>query len=253
MLPPIKGFIESTLIDWEGRLAAEVFLPGCNFRCSYCHAAHLIEPGDRLESIPMDVILQSLQGGKNWIDGVVISGGEPTLHKGLRELVQVFRNDGLEVKLDTNGSRPGALEALLEDGLIDYVAMDVKAPLDHRYAEVVGAPVEVDDIRASIEMLIAGDIGYEFRTTVCPAVLSPDAVVEAAQGVRGASQYFLQSFRPVNCLDPSLHSVKPYTGDEMRDMAARCAKYVQRCMVRGDAASEIVQNGQTSGIETVGS
>ena len=244
MLPPIKGFIENTLLDWEGKLAAVVFLPGCNFRCAYCHAGYLVTSPDLMESIPVEHVLDALGRNRGWIDGVVITGGEPTLHRDLRGLVRVFRDAGLEVKLDTNGSRPGVLADLFDDDLIDHVAMDVKAPLDDRYAQIAGTDINLDDIRDSIDMLIAGDVGYEFRTTVCPTQLTPDAVVDIARAVRGAAQYFLQRFRPLQTLDPALQSVQPYNPDQMCDIAARCAKYVQRCMVRGDAASEVVQAGQ---------
>ena len=237
-LPPVKGFLETSLLDWEGKLAAVVFLPGCNFRCGYCHAAHLISEAARLESIPIEQVTDSLNRNRDWIDGIVISGGEPTLHKGLRELIELFRGAGLAVKLDTNGSRPGVLDELLEDKLVDHVAMDAKAPLDERYSEVAGVPVALDDIRASVEMLIRSDVSYEFRTTVCPAFLDADDVVDTAEVVRGAADYFLQKFRPVGCLDPALEEVKPYNDDEMRRLAVLAAKFVRRCQVRGDAGSQ---------------
>ena len=237
----IKGFIENTLIDWEGRVAAVLFVPGCNFRCAYCHASHLLNPDASDESIPIEHVLSSLLRNRGWIDGVVISGGEPTLHKGLRKLVDLFHDSDIPVKLDTNGSRPGVLAELLENNLLGYVAMDVKAPLDYRYGEVASAPVNTEDIRESIEMLIASDIDYEFRTTVCPTQLDAPEIEGIGQAVRGAKAYILQTFRPVNCLDPSLEEVKPYTGDKMRELAKVASKYVQRCMVRGDTASETVQ------------
>ena len=240
-LPPVKGFLESTFLDWEGRIAAVVFLPGCNFRCGFCHAAHLIGNPCPLETIPLDQVMDSLRRNRGWLDGVAVSGGEPTLHKGLRDLFELFRAEGLPVKLDTNGARPGVLEQLLEERLVAHVAMDVKAPLDERYSRVAGVPVELDDIRASIEMLIGGDVSYEFRTTVCPAFHDADDVEGTARAVRGAGDYYLQRFRPVGCLDPALTEVKPYTDDDMRDLARRCAKYVNRCAVRGDVDSVVTR------------
>jgi len=245
MLPPIKGFIESTLLDWEGMLASVVFVPGCNFRCPYCHAGHLLEPSAGDESIPLDVVLLNLKRQRGWVDGVVISGGEPTLHNGLPDLASEFKRQGVGVKLDTNGTRPEMLECLIERGLIDHVAMDVKAPLDERYEKVAGAPVDLDAIRHSINFLIAGDVSYEFRTTVCPISLSPGDVGEIGEAIEGAHQYYLQAFRPVNCLDSSLSEVKPYNPDEMRDLCRRAAPFVHRCMVRGDQASEVVAAGAT--------
>ena len=242
MLPPIRGFIENTLIDWEGKIAAEVFLPGCNFRCGYCHARYLIESSPDDETIPLDSVLGAIRRQKGWIDGIVISGGEPTLQPGLGDLIRLFRENGLKVKLDTNGSRPEVLERLMQEKLLDHVAMDVKGPLDQRTCDIAGVQVDLDAIQRSIELLIGGDIAYEFRTTVCPAQLDPDAVEATALAVRGAALYYLQGFRPLNCLDPELNSVQPYNPDQMRDLCSRCAKYVRQCAVRGDQTSTIGTN-----------
>ena len=240
MSPPIRGFLENTMLDWEGKLAAIVFLPGCNFRCGYCHARHLIESSECDESIPLEAILQSLRRQKGWIDGVVISGGEPTLHADLLDLIRAFRAEGLPVKLDTNGSRPDVLEDLLALQVLDYVAMDVKAPLDYRYDDVTGVSVVLDAVRRSIELLVTSDIPYEFRTTVCPAMLDTADIKGIGQAVRGARLLCLQPFRPVNCLDRSLEQVKPYNPDQMRRLCQVAAKYVRRCVVRGDSASELL-------------
>jgi len=239
VLPPIRGFIENTLIDWEGKIAAEVFLPGCNFRCGVCHARYLLESSPNDESIPLDAVRDALRRRKGWIDGVVISGGEATLQPGLPDLIRLFREDGLLVKLDTNGSRPEVIERLVGEKLLDYVAMDVKGPLDFRYSEIAGVQVDLDAIHRSIELLISGETPYEFRTTICPAQLDPDAVEATALAIRGAALYYLQGFRPLNCLNSEFNSVASYNPDEMRDLCRRCAKYVRQCAVRGDEASTI--------------
>ena len=239
MLPPIRGFIESTLLDWEGKVAAVVFLPGCNFRCGYCHARHLVEPMPTPESIPIEAVLVNFRRQSGWLDGVVISGGEPTLHPELLDFILRFRNQGIAVKLDTNGSRPDVLERLLSLGVLDYVAMDVKGPLDAKYAEVARVPVDLEAIRRSIGLLIGGETPYEFRTTVCRNTLDGDDVERTAMALRGAKSYYLQAFRPVNCLDRHLENERPYNPDEMRELCRRAAPYVRRCMVRGDQASEL--------------
>lgn len=240
MFPPIKGFIENTMLDWEGALASVVFLPGCNFRCGYCHAGHLLETFPSDESIPVESVLMNLRRQRGWVDGVVISGGEPTLHRNLTQLVRAFKAEGIGVKLDTNGSHPEVLNQLLYDELLDYVAMDFKAPLDERYEQVAGGPVDLDAIRGSMSLLIAGDVPYEFRTTVCPRDLTGDDILEMAQTITGAKLYYLQAFRPLHCLDHSLLDVKPYNPDEMRELCKLAAPYVQRCMVRGDQGSELL-------------
>jgi pyruvate formate lyase activating enzyme len=243
MSPPIRGFIENTLLDWEGKLAAVIFLPGCNFRCGYCHARHLVEPAPSDETIPLGPIVANLRRQRGWVDGVVITGGEPTLHVDLLELIELFQSEGVGVKLDTNGTRPEVLEEFLGLGVLDYVAMDVKAPLDDTYSQVAGVPVDLEAIRRSIDLLISGDVPYEFRATVCPDRTGPKEVEGIALAVRGASALYLQTFRPVNCLDRSLESLKPYNQDQMREFCALAAKYVRRCAVRGDQASELVTTG----------
>jgi len=253
MPPPIRGFLENTLLDWEGKLAAIVFLPGCSFRCPYCHARHLVERSSFDENIPLPAVLASLRAQKGWLDGVVISGGEPTFHPDLVELILLFRAQGLPVKLDTNGARPDVLRDLLERRIINYVAMDIKAPLDERYRELCGPEVNLDALRSSISLIIHGGVPYEFRTTVCPAFTGPSEIRGIGRAVRGAQLLYLQPFRPVNCLDPALHKVKPYNLDEMRELRALAAPYVRRCACRGDTAAEpetaeILQNSYSPDI-----
>ena len=240
MAPPIRGFIENTLLDWEGKLAAVVFLPGCNFRCAYCHARHLVEPMPSREFIPIEAVLLNLRRQRGWLDGIVVSGGEPTLHASLLKMIETFRAEGVGVKLDTNGSRPAVLENLLRREVLDYVAMDVKAPLDYRYSEVAGVEADLDAVRSSIEMLMACDIPYEFRTTVCPPHLDAEEIELMGRTLRGAKLWSLQPFRPVNCLDRSFEAVKPYNPERMRELGQIAGRYVQRCLVRGDQASEVL-------------
>lgn len=247
--PPIRGFIANSLLDWEGRICAVLFLGGCNFRCAYCHSPHLVGAAGSPEAIPIQNVMASLLRNREWVDGVVISGGEPTLAVGLRELLELFRDAGMPVKLDTNGSRPAVLEEVLAGGLAEHVAMDVKAPFDGRYAGVVGKEVDLDAVRASASLLMRSGTSYEFRTTVCPAQLGGGDVEDLAQDIEGAQMLFLQKFRPVNCLDPAMEGVKPYNDDEMRALAERAARHVKRCMVRGDSGSDTAasESGKRSG------
>lgn len=239
MLPPVKGLIGNTLLDWEGRIAAILFLPGCNFRCGYCHAKNLLGPESALESVPFDSILQTLARNQGWVDGVVISGGEPTLHRGLGEMIDELHAAGHEVKLDTNGSRPDVLAHLLERKALQFVAMDVKAPLDESYSHVTNVDCDLAAIQESIGLLIDSDVDYEFRTTVCPACLDQEGVIGVARAVRGAKRLVLQPFRPVNCLDPAMEEVKPYKQHVLRRFARGAGKYVRLCCVRGDAATHV--------------
>ena len=124
MIPPIKGFIKSTLLDWEGRVASLIFLPGCNFRCPMCHSPHLVGLGEDLETVPLESVLEHVTANRGWIDGLAITGGEPTLQPGIIELLELLRGREVPVKLDTNGSRPDVLEEILQRGLVEAIAMD---------------------------------------------------------------------------------------------------------------------------------
>jgi len=232
--PPIRGFIENTLIDWEGKIACEVFLPTCNLRCPICHAAHLVTDSGELESIPVSTVADCLGRHQGWIDGVVISGGEPTLHANLDAMIEEFRSHGAMVKLDTNGTRPEVLESLLERKLLDAISMDVKAPFDGRYYQAAGCECDIDAIRRSTQIIMRSNIEYEFRTTVCPTFTGLDELRDIAAAIRGAKKHILQQFRPGDCLDPAMNDVKPYPRETLRDFAAEIRDYVALCIVRGD-------------------
>ncbi len=231
----IKGFVESSLIEWEGNIVAILFLPHCNMRCPYCHATHLVKKPNELESIPLEVVAKRIEKNKSWLDGVVISGGEPTFRGDLDLLIKIFKDMGLKVRLDTNGTNPDKIEDLIQRGLIDCIAMDIKAPLrDEKYNEVGGVLCSLPDLERSIKLIMESGIEYEFRTTVCRAFMNKSDVVEIAQSIAGASRYILQSFRPTNCLDNKMFDVLPYSESEMTDFAEGARRYVKNCFVRGE-------------------
>jgi len=237
-LPPIRGFIENTLIDWEGKIACEVFLPACNLRCPFCHAAHLVTNDKELESIPVSAVTDCLDRHKGWLDGVVISGGEPTLHETLPALIEEFRSHGAMIKLDTNGTRPEVIEDLLARGLLDAISMDIKTALDDRYFAAAGCECDVGAIRRSAQIIMGSGVEYEFRTTVCLAFHRLKELRDIAMAIRGARKYVLQQFKPGECLDPAMDSVTPYPREKLREFAAKLGKYVKRCIVRGDWPGE---------------
>jgi pyruvate formate lyase activating enzyme len=235
-LPPIRGFIENTLIDWEGRIACEVFLPRCNLRCPFCHAGHLVTHPDALEAIPVSTVTGCLDRHRGWIDGVVISGGEPTLRDTLPQLIDEFRAHGASIKLDTNGTRPDVLEALFARGMVDAVSMDVKAPFDERYHAATATTCDVAAIRRSARLIMASGLEYEFRTTVCPAFIDGDDLLDITRQIEGAETYILQQFRPGDCLDPAMNEIDPYPRERLREFAAAVRPHVRTCLVRGDWA-----------------
>ena len=216
---PIKGFIETSFVDWPGKVASVIFLPRCNFRCPYCHNYDLILNPDQFPTVPLQHILTRLKHYGRWIDGVCITGGEPTLFPDLRQLIETLRTADMLIKLDTNGSRPRVLKGLLQDGLLDHVAMDVKAPLDpESYSRCAGVPVTIEDIRASMDLLRTHAPSYEFRTTVVPSLLTRSHLVQLAHELRDAAKLTLQQFSPLHTLDPRCKKVAPCSDGEMRTM-----------------------------------
>lgn len=236
MLPSIKGFTPSTLIDWEGKIASILFLGGCNLRCPYCHASALVLHPDELDEVPIEAVQAYFKQNEGWIDGAVICGGEPALHAGLDELCLWLHERGLAVKLDTNGTRPGVVERLIEKELVEAVAMDVKAPFDERYHRAAGVECDVAAIERTARMLIETGIEHEFRTTVCPAVVSEEDILDIVRSLQGAQSYVLQQFRPVDCIDPSMEVVLPWSMEKLREIAKAAVQLGCRCHVRGDTA-----------------
>ncbi|MEN6351705.1 MAG: anaerobic ribonucleoside-triphosphate reductase activating protein [Syntrophomonas sp.] len=235
------GLIKQSLVDYPGEIAAVLFTRGCNLRCPFCHNAHLLfkqehrQSGqNKSDSIDSEMVLDFLQERKGFLDGVVISGGEPTLHEEIIPDLRRIKELGYLVKLDTNGSSPLLLERLLDEGLVDYVAMDIKAPLDYKkYQEVCGklSPQLFCAIRNSIHLLRDADIRVEFRTTVVPVFHSLQDIEAIAGYIEGAALYSLQQFNPDSTLDPGLENVSPYSKEEMQTMADCCLKYVREVRV----------------------
>ena len=230
----IKGFIENSLIEWEGRLSCVVFLPLCNLRCRYCHAVRLLEPNG-LESIDREQILAYVRRHAGWLDGAVITGGEPTLHgEELLGLIQDLRGAGLEVMVETNGTRPDWVDRLLSERWVQGISMDVKAPLTSQaYRRVTGRDVDVGDIRASIARIVRSDVWQEFRITVVPGLVGAAELALIAPELAGSQVIAVQNFRPDVCLDPSLRDVAPYMPDEMDSFAEILSPAGARIVVRG--------------------
>lgn len=228
---PIKGFIGISLIDFPGRVASVLFVGGCNFRCPYCHNIDLVLHPSSMTTIPTERLLNDLEQRRGFSDGVVITGGEPTLFPSLAGLLRTIRKMEFAVKLDTNGSQPEVLRDWLKQGLIDYVAMDIKAPRE-RYAEVAGRDVDIQAISTSVDMLKHCGLPHEFRTTVIPTLLDVNDIEVIASWIAGSSLYFLQQFQPDRCLDPRLERVKPYSAIEMEEMAAAARPYLGDVQLR---------------------
>ena len=190
----ICGLNKTTLLDYPGCVAATVFVGGCNFRCPFCYNGDLVLCSSELHGYTETEVLAFLTKRKNVLEGVCITGGEPTLHKELPAFIKKIKALGYKVKLDTNGSNPEMLIGLVEKGLLDYVAMDVKAPLEE-YDKVSGVTVDIEIIKQSVEYLKKGKICYEFRTTVVKELHTEEGIIEIGKWLLGAENYFLQSYR----------------------------------------------------------
>lgn len=189
----IHGFNKTTLLDYPGIVAATVFTGGCNFRCPFCHNADLVlNPGGQ-PLIPEEDVFAHLAKRKGITKGVCITGGEPTLSKDIFSFSGKLKDMGLLVKLDTNGYKPDVLKKMCKEGLVDYVAMDIKASLSD-YSKVTGVPIDKDIIKESVEFLICGEIPYEFRTTVVKELHNERSFEEIADMISGANRYYLQSY-----------------------------------------------------------
>jgi pyruvate formate lyase activating enzyme len=200
------------MLDWPGKVCSVVFLAGCNFRCPACHNHRLVIDPMSMPDYPVASVLQSLLRRSQWIDGITITGGEPTLRTDLPELVRLLRGTGVAVKLDTNGSRPEQLERLLADGLLDAVAMDVKAPLTEKeYARLAGLPVSVKAVQRSIETLKAADTEVTFRTTVIPGLVEEPQLLRISDSLGEVKRYSIQSFRAQSTLDPAFENIPEFS------------------------------------------
>ena len=218
----IKGFISTSLVDWPGKICSVVFLAGCGFRCPACHNPKLVLNPGSLPDYPLEEICRSLSNRSKWIDGVTVTGGEPTVRKDLPDLLRILREYGVKVKLDTNGSNPQMLEDLIRSGLIDAVSMDVKAPLDSTaYSVVAGAPVDIEMIKRSILLLLGSPIEAIFRTTVIPGLVEEPELARIREALGDVPRFIVQSFRSMETLDPSFAQIREFDRLRVDKMRSR--------------------------------
>jgi len=229
----IGGLKKVTLIDYPGRIAATVFLCGCNFRCPWCYSSELVLP-EKIKKQPRiseKDFFNFLKERKELLEGVVICGGEPTVHKDLPFFLKKIKKLGYLVKIDTNGSNPGMLKKLIDEKLIDYVAMDIKAPKE-KYSKAVGAKVDVKKIQKSIDILRKSKVDYEFRSTIIPGVHNKKDIIDMARWIRGGKAYYLQQFRPEKTIDPKFEKIKPYSQEYLIEIQKAIVPFFDVCQVR---------------------
>jgi len=229
----IGGLQKTTLIDYPGRLAATVFLIGCNFRCPFCYSAELVLPG-KIKNQPRTSqkdFFSFLRERKGLLEAITVCGGEPSFNKDLPVFIRKIKKLGYLVKLDTNGSNPEMLKKLIKEKLVDYVAMDIKAPREN-YEKVAGKGINIEDIEKSIEILKQNKVDYEFRTTMVPTIHSKGDIIKIAKWIGPAKRYYLQNFRPEKTIDSDFEKIKPYPKELLLDIKDEISRFFEVCEIR---------------------
>ncbi|MDD3285142.1 MAG: anaerobic ribonucleoside-triphosphate reductase activating protein [Patescibacteria group bacterium] len=240
----IGGLEKLSLLDYPDNLAAIVFTQGCNFRCHFCYNPMLVWPRseklapdgkDKDEGYPLikeDDLFLFLQERLGKIDGVVITGGEPTLHADLPVFIKKIKDMGYLVKLDTNGTNPVMLAGLLADKLIDYIAMDIKAPWPE-YEKVVGVAVNLDNLQKSVKIIMSSGLPYEFRSTLLPDLHTAKDIEEMGRMIQGAERWYLQKFKPdTNLVNADFEGKNTFLDKDLKELALIGSKFVKECRAR---------------------
>jgi pyruvate formate lyase activating enzyme len=256
----IGGLQKFSLLDYPGKISAIIFTQGCNFRCHFCYNPMLVGPkkSDKVkikeskternekdqtqagssqddksfESVKEADLFCFLKNRVGKLDAIVITGGEPTLHNDLPDFIKKIKELGYLIKLDTNGTNPEMLKALVKNRLIDYLAMDIKAPID-KYESVVGVKLDFENIKKSVKIIIDSGLGYEFRTTMVPELTYQKDVADMGEIIKGANQWFLQVFKSdIDLVNDAYKGKKSYSVQEMQDLREMALQYVKKCEIR---------------------
>lgn len=227
----IGGFQRFSLIEYPEKISAVVFTQGCNFRCPYCHNPELVNDRDPQNLISEEEIFSFLEKRKNKLDAVVVTGGEPLLQPDLLEFFERTKMMGYLTKLDTNGSNSESIRKLIDAKVVDYIAMDVKAPLE-KYQEITNFDIDQGKIRHSIESIMNSGVDYEFRTTIVKSQLTKTDILKIGELIKGAKLYILQRFVPSKVLDPSFLNKKTYPDNSLKTFQGSLKGLVRQCLVR---------------------
>jgi pyruvate formate lyase activating enzyme len=232
----IKGFIDISLVDWDGEISSVIFLAGCNLRCPFCYNVNLVLHPEKLPTIPFEHIEDRLKKSRGWVDGVVILGGEPTIHSDLLGLCEKIKEMGFLVKLDTNGTNPVMVKELIDKRLVDYIAMDIKAPLTvEKYSKVCGVNVEnlIGKIEETTDLLLMDEVECEFRTTVVSSLHDERDIEEICQRIKGCRKYVIQNYKgDVETVDPKFNG-QPFSEEKMRMFLTTAKKIIPNTTLRG--------------------
>ena len=244
----IGGLQKTTLIDYPGKIACTVFLSGCNFSCSWCYSPELVLPEEiaKQPEIKEDYFFDFLEQRKGDLEGVVICGGEPTINNDLADFIKKIKDLGIDVKLDTNGSNPEMLGKLLKENLLDYVAIDIKGPIQNLklksqncnskvkncYNFATGVNVDLDKIRRSINLIKNSGVDYEFRSTIVPGVHTREDIIQMAKDIGPAKKYYLQNFRPGKNINPEFEKLKQYPDEFLQKILQEISPLFEICKIR---------------------
>jgi pyruvate formate lyase activating enzyme len=239
----IGGLQKFSLLDYPGHLAAIIFTQGCNFRCHFCYNPMLVRPPDDLSyasastdtkdgaeakdhrlSLSDLFVFLAARAGK--LEGVVITGGEPTIHPDLPDFIRQIRELGFKIKLDTNGTNPEMLAGLISEKLVDYIAMDIKGS-PKRYSEVAGVEVNLEKVKKSVKIIMKSGLAYEFRTTLVPGLVDKQDLKAMGELVKGAKKWYLQQFKSdIDLVDNDFRGAVGFKASELKEFAQTAATYV---------------------------
>ncbi len=231
----IRGFLPNSLSEWEGRVSAVIFTAGCNWRCAYCHGWRFVQNPDQLPSIPEEEVFAGLKRQADWLDGVTITGGEPTLQPSLPDLLRRLKEMELPVKLETNGTRPEVLEKLLAEELIECLCLDYKAPLDERLVRLVAVDIpqaRVKAVRQSFALATASGLEREYHTTLCPAFIDAPTLGEMAEALEPGGLWILQQYEIEEVLDAAAAGRQRFTVDELEELRRIAAEKHERVLLK---------------------
>ena len=225
----ILGIEKSSFIDYPNNICTVIFTGGCNFRCLYCHNSSIVNNvGDKIGT---KEIISFLKSREKFIDALCISGGEPTIQKGLYNFICKVKKEGFNIKLDTNGTNPDLLKRLIDEKLIDYIAMDIKAPPD-KYSLITQTPVVLGDIQKSIDILLENKVDYEFRTTICRELLSAEDIRIISEEIKGCSTYILQNFKDGETVLAGQNKFTPYSDEELEEIQNDICGLLHKVIIR---------------------
>jgi len=229
----IGGLQKLTLVDYPGKVAATVFLIGCNFRCGFCHNPELVD-SEEIKNQPQiseKEFFKFLDSKQGLIDGVCITGGEPTIQPDLIDFIRKIKTKGFLVKLDTNGLNPELLDKLIKEKLVDFVAMDIKTSLD-KYEKATSVKVDFEKIKKSVELIKKSGVDYEFRTTIVPELVEKEDIEKIGEWLKGAKKIALQQFQNKKVLDKNFEKTQPYPDKTLKEFGKILEKYIERVELR---------------------